>query len=440
MNLKQSLIVLVYLFSAASICSSQEVGITKSMMEAVIKDVASQLKSDYVFPELGDKMAQKIAENFQNGSYDKISDPDEFSSRLSRELYEISNDNHIRVRYNPEMNRDLQGADANENPEPAVLEKWKNAEKKKNYYFSKVEILDGNIGLITLNKFSDYIDEAGKVADAAMAYVSNSDAIIFDLRSNPGGSPAMIRHITSYLFNQATHLNSFYHRVGEKMTESWTSSDVNGKKMDQTPVYVLLSNRSFSAAEEFTYNLKHLERATVIGETSGGGANPGGYSSLENGFVIFIPTGRAINPITKTNWEGVGVIPHIEVPKEKALDCAHLEALKTVAKSASIKEKEYLEFLIENKMALSKNISLSIEDLKKYEGDYGVERIRKIIIENGSLYISSRGQSLQLRPMRNDLFVTESNIRVQFRTGSDDKIEGLKILFPNGPTRDCPRN
>ena len=440
MNLKQPVFLLLFIFAGANFTFSQDSHISKSTLEAVVNEIAQQLKSDYVFPEVADKMANQITRNLQNGNYNNLSDPNEVSERLTEELYAISKDNHIRVRFNQEMNKDLRGGNPNDDPEPAVLEKWKKEEAKKNFRFSKVEILEGNIGLITLNGFSDFMEEAGKVADAAMAYVANSDAIIFDLRSNPGGSPAMIRHLQSYLFKNPTHLNSFYFRMEDKLTESWTTKEVNGKKMDQTPVYVLISNRSFSAAEEFTYNLKHLKRATVIGEISGGGANPGGYVAIDNDFVIFIPTGRAINPLTKTNWEGVGVIPHIKVSKEKALDVAHLEALKTISKTATEKEKAYLTLLIENKTGLAKNISLSTEDLKKYTGEYGVERIRKITIEKETLYISSNGVSMPLKPMGDHLFLTDSNIRIQFNMASDNKITGLKILIPNGPTRDCPKN
>lgn len=114
----------------------------------------------------------------------------------------------------------------------------------------------------------------------------------------------------------------------DTITNTYTTDLVNGKKMDQVPVYVVTSNYTFSAAEEFTYNLKHLKRATIIGEITGGGANPGGIVNIDKNFAMFVPGGRAINPITKTNWEGVGVIPHIEVSKDGALDRAHAQAKK----------------------------------------------------------------------------------------------------------------
>ena len=101
-----------------------------------------------------------------------------------------------------------------------------------------------------------------------------------------------------------------------------------GKRYLNKDVYVLTSKRTFSGAEEFTYNLKNLKRATIIGETTGGGAHPGGGFRINEHFGIFVPTGRAISPITKTNWEGTGVSPDIDVPADQALVVARLAALK----------------------------------------------------------------------------------------------------------------
>ena len=104
---------------------------------------------------------------------------------------------------------------------------------------------------------------------------------------------------------------------------------------ESKPVFVLTSNRTFSAAEEFTYNLKNLKRATIVGETTGGGAHPGGVRRITDHFGIWVPAGRAISPITKTNWEGTGIEPDIKVPAASALDTAHLEALRRLRDAAS---------------------------------------------------------------------------------------------------------
>ena len=99
-------------------------------------------------------------------------------------------------------------------------------------------------------------------------------------------------------------------------------------------MYLLTSRKTFSGAEEFTYNLQNLKRATVIGEVTGGGAHPGDVYKIHPHFGAFIPTGRAINPITGTNWEGTGVIPDIEIPQDQALKTAHVLALKQLLETS----------------------------------------------------------------------------------------------------------
>jgi C-terminal processing protease CtpA/Prc len=149
----------------------------------------------------------------------------------------------------------------------------------------------------------------------------------------------MVALLTTYLFDQdqeIVHLNSLYWRQGNKTQQFWTLPYVPGSRFgSKKPVYVLTSNRTFSGAEEFTYNLKQLKRATIIGETTGGGANPGDWFSLTPHFAVFIPTGRAINPISQDNWEGVGVAPDIAVPREEAFDVALVAALKVVSAELS---------------------------------------------------------------------------------------------------------
>ena len=118
--------------------------------------------------------------------------------------------------------------------------------------------------------------------------------------------------------------------------EFFTTAEVEGRRYGNSkPVYVLVSNRTFSAAEEFTYNLKNLQRATIVGETTGGGAHPGGVRRITDHFGIWLPNGRAINPITKTNWEGTGIEPHIKAEAARALDAAHLDALKKLLATAT---------------------------------------------------------------------------------------------------------
>jgi hypothetical protein len=217
----------------------------------------------------------------------------------------------------------------------------------RNFGFEKVERLDGNLGYLDLRGFMDAA-MASEAAATAMNFLANTDALIIDLRRNGGGQPEMVALLSSYLFDKPIHLNDIYSRFDNHTQEYWTRETVAGKRYGESkPVYVLTSNRTFSGAEEFTYNLKNLKRATIIGETTGGGAHPVRPHRLTDHFMIGVPFARAINPISKTNWEGTGVKPDIETSAAQALKTAHLLALKNIlAKTADAQRANELKNVI----------------------------------------------------------------------------------------------
>jgi C-terminal processing protease CtpA/Prc len=203
--------------------------------------------------------------------------------------------------------------------------------RRANYSFEKIERLPGNVGYIDLRGFSNA--EAGlETVAAAMNFVNNTDALIFDLRQNSGGNADMVALISSYLFGEKpVHLYTLYRRRDNQTKEAWTKAGVAGKRYVNKDVYILTSNQTFSAAEAFAYELKNLKRATIIGEVTGGGANPGSRFRINDHFDAFVPNSRVISPITKNNWEGTGVEPDVKVPSELALKTTHYLALNKIA-------------------------------------------------------------------------------------------------------------
>jgi C-terminal processing protease CtpA/Prc len=177
------------------------------------------------------------------------------------------------------------------------------------------------VGYLKFNFFGD-VEVCGPTASAALNFLANVDALIVDLRDNGGGSPDMVAYVSSYLFSKRTHLNNLWTRRTNETREYFTT-EVPGKRLgEDKPVYVLTSKRTFSGAEEFSYNLKNLKRATIIGETTGGGAHPVSGHKIDDHFTIGVPFARAINPISKTNWEGTGVEPDVKVAAGDALTTA----------------------------------------------------------------------------------------------------------------------
>jgi hypothetical protein len=288
--------------------------LTADTRTQTVKGVAEALRTGYVFPEKGAAMADAILAKLSSGEYDSIKSEAAFARRLTEDCRAITSDKHLGVRLDPArpVSSEQEGHAGPSHDEM----------RRENYGFKKVELLPGNIGYLRFDVFVED-EEARRVASNAMNFLSGADAIIFDLRTNGGGSPDMIRYITSYLFDSKTHLNDMVDRDGNTVEEYWTLDDVPGPRPKaDVPVYVLTSSRTFSGAEEFSYNLKNLKRATLVGETTGGGAHPVRGERINDRFMVRVPFMRAQNPITKTNWEGAGVEPDIKTPAKDALDRA----------------------------------------------------------------------------------------------------------------------
>jgi C-terminal processing protease CtpA/Prc len=311
-------------------------GVDAKMRAQVIANLAKKMRAFYVFPEVGEKMAAAIEAHDKAGAYRQLSSANQLAAKLTDDLRAISHDKHIRVMNSPDKVDEDLTAEQRANHKPGAEELAKNSEyeRSRNYGVEKYERLPGNIAYLELRGFLNAAT-SGEVVAAAMTVASSANALIIDLRRNGGGDPAMVALVSSYLFDaEPVHLNDLYFREGNSTRQFWTHAVVPGKRLGKDkPVYVLTSDHTFSAAEEFSYNLKNLKRATLIGTTTGGGANPGDGYKLAEHLEVFIPNGRAISPITQTNWEGTGVTPHVAVPADQALLTAQLLAMKPVLES-----------------------------------------------------------------------------------------------------------
>jgi hypothetical protein len=308
----------------------------------VIEGLLKELKAAYVFPETAAKMEADLRKRLDKNEYGEIKSARKLAEVLTEHLQAVSKDKHLRVfySYDPIPEPPKKDARPAHDKDHEMRERMRQRARSVNFGFERAERLDGNVGYLDLRMFAP-AELGGETAAAAMNLLGDTDALIIDVRKNGGGSPSMVALVCSYLFGpEPVHLNDLYFRPEDSTHQWWTLPHVPGKRYEGKPVFVLTSKRTFSAAEEFTYNLKSLKRATIVGETTGGGAHPGGMRKVHEHFGVFVPSGRAINPITKTNWEGTGVTPDISVPADRALPTAHLAALRKIAADLEAREKD----------------------------------------------------------------------------------------------------
>ena len=290
----------------------------------VVATLAADLGRYYVFPDKAKQYAAMLDAKQRQGAYDAVPSAVQLAQRLTQDLQAVSNDRHLEIQYSAEAL-----PPENANTEPSAEEKAQDLAlyRRLNFGVETVGRLPFNIGYVDLRAFMP-AQEVPKRFAAMMTLLRDTRALIIDLRKNDGGDPDMVALLASYLFDKQTHLSDIYSRVDDRTHEMWTRAKQEGPRYGAArEVYILTSNKTFSGGEDFSYALKNLKRATLVGESTGGGAHPGAPHVLTPHFAVFIPSGRSISPITHTDWEGTGVSPDIAVPADKALAVAQKRLL-----------------------------------------------------------------------------------------------------------------
>ena len=279
----------------------------------IVDAAIANLKHHYVYPEVGQKMADSLLAKEKRGDYDAIIDGDIFAHELTKQMRDVSHDMHLELVYSQDP---LPPQPTGQTPEG--LARYRQAMEQQDCTFEKVETLPHNIGYLKFNSFPD-LSVCRQTVSSAMLSLNHADALIFDLRDNRGGMPDTVAFAAAYLFDHPEYL---YNPRENTTQESWTRSPVPGNKLADKPVYVLTSSRTFSGAEQFCYDLKMLKRATLVGETTGGAAHSGVWYRLDDHFGMGIPETKPINPFSKTDWAVTGVEPDVRVKAEDALATA----------------------------------------------------------------------------------------------------------------------
>ena len=326
--------------SAALAQDSPAHPIDATQRAVIVASLGQQLKANYVFPDLAQQLAKATATKQAKGGYDSATTATAMALALTHDLVEIGKDKHFRVTYDPGFTPPPAEAVLPSNDDVAA---YRQEMARIAYGVERVQRLPGNIGYLEVRGFGP-LAYVGEAYTSAMSLLIGTDALVLDLRRNGGGQPESVAHLLSHFFgiDDDRHLNDIYKRPSNRTREYWTNPAVTVRYTK--PIYVLTSSDTFSGGEEAAYDLQTQKRATLVGETTGGGANPGEIVALSHGLVAFIPTGRSINPITKTNWEHVGVKPEIAVPAATAMKTAYVAILTDlIAKATDADRREELK-------------------------------------------------------------------------------------------------
>jgi hypothetical protein len=286
--------------------------LTSSAKAEAVEKIAALIDESYVFEAAAHRIAGELRARQAGGAYDAVNDPQAFAAALTADLRRIGEDEHLEVVVRPPA--------AEPSPAPPQPD-WLEPLRRRNFDFTRVEILDGNIGYLDLRSFPPP-EVAGDTAAAAMQFLANADAVIIDLRRNSGGTGDMVHFLATYFFEQRTLLSRTWRRAENRTTDDRTLPYVPGRRLIKTPLYILTSRETFSAAEGFAFSLQQLGRATIVGERTRGGANAGRYRRATAQFSVFIPMAHAMAAESDKSWDRTGIQPDVPTAAADALEAA----------------------------------------------------------------------------------------------------------------------
>ena len=395
----------------------------------LIQSITDSLSKHYIFPEKAVSISNYLESQLKKNAYNALLDkPERPAEQIMQDIKVVHHDPHMRIKFDT-------GFVPQEiyKPTPENNERVKKYWKENNYAFKKVEILPGNIGYLPFDLFTDDIEAAKPTIKAALIFIANTRALIIDLRNNMGGSPQMVSQLESYFFKEKTHMNDLINRTNMDTTFLYADPAKADGVYLSMPVYILTGQHTFSGAEDFSYARQTAKRAIVVGETTGGGAHPQMPSSVGQHFIVFIPFARSINPVTKTDWEGTGVIPNVKATANKAsIKAQELIFRDELSRATDQKEKNKYLYYINSLLVNDAKKQPAINILMLYAGTYGG---LKIYLGKNKLYCkndNNGGAVSELKYLINNLFVLDQEAQIEFIRDSKGHYSDIKIFVNDG--------
>lgn len=412
--------------------------LTGAQKRQAVAEVAAMLRARYAIADTAEAAAKAIEAKLVGGSYDSIGTAGAFAEAVKADLVAATHDRHVNFGVAPAP---APAAAPGAGPDPdAEAAAWRARARGGNWGLPRAEVLAGNVGYLEVRRFQPP-DLAGDTVVAAISFLANADAVIVDLRNCHGGNAYLQPLFAGYFFSRPTSLYDMVFR-GSNFTERfWTPAWLPGKRLAEIPMYILTSAYTFSGGEAFAYRFKVLKRATIVGETTGGGANAGGVLDVAPCFRLFLPMGRPVDRDTNSNWEGTGVEPDIKTAARDALGVAHVEALKLLRARATLAaEKARLDWALERAEADRTPVVVTGKELDQLAGTYGGF---KVFVEGGQLRLQAEGEvPTLLRPLTRTVFASDTvePVRAEFRLTAGGRGEALVLTEEGGGRREVARS
>lgn len=370
----------VAVFAQAAFAQAPQ--LTPQARTAVLDSVIASVTAVYVDADTAKLIASHLRSQLARKAYDAITNPAQLGEMVTRDLRAVNNDLHLGLRYSPPAAPPSAGAGAGRGGTPG------DQQRLVNYGMGRAEILDGNVGYLEITGFV-----GGNYQDAvvdALRFLSRTDALIIDLRRNGGGSGGMSHFIFSH-FLGATPVPTIdvRSRQSPEPRHSMSVADVPGPRRTDMPLYILTSQGTGSAAEEFTFVLRNHKRATTVGTRTAGAGHMVTSVPVGHGFAVALSITRVSDPATGKEWEAVGVPADISVAPEFALDAAHAAALNTILAKNTVPpaRANVLRRAIETIEARSKSPAVGSARLDRFAGTY---EGRAFSVRDGKLHYARR--------------------------------------------------
>lgn len=431
--------ILFLTFSGNLFAQNTDEKITELQMKSIIIKAVELMKENYIFPQRVKPVESFITKKFANKEYSQFGMLSDFLQELNKDLEREGKDHHLDIFFGPQRVKQikLDEQNINEVKKEAYSEEWLELLKYENFRLKKLERLDGNIGYFQFLNFAPLVPAKESII-GAMSFIHQSSAIIIDLRDNSGGSAETMNFLLSYFLKDSLQTGEWRYRKGNLIEKTYVPTDAQIKKIpDEIPLYILVSKKTSSAAEGFSYILQQFKRAVIVGEQTKGEGNPGKLFVINDQLYMMIPTIESRNVVSGKGIDGIGITPDITIESGKSQDMALLKIYQELAKSSNnLNRKKLYEWKLPAVEANLYPPKISEELISSIIGDY--ENNRKIIYEDKVLYFINQSGKYKLTYLGNNTFsVAERDYRFVFPKTTG--ITSFQTIWDDGGTEATKR-